>query len=88
MFVRHSQDGKIVVLIVYADDIILIENDLLEMNWLKQSFSSEFKIKNLGSLRYFLGMEVAWSKKGIVVSQHEDMFLISLKKLELVVASQ
>ena len=60
MFVRHSQDGKIVVLIVYADDIILIENDLLEMNWLKQSFSSEFKIKNLGSLRYFLGMEVAW----------------------------
>ena len=88
MFVRHSQDGKIVVLIVYADDIILIENDLLEMNRLKQSFSSEFKIKNLGSLRYFLGMEVAWSKKGIVVSQHEDMFLISLKKLELVVASQ
>ena len=76
------------MLIVYADDIILIENDLLEMNRLKQSFSSEFKIKNLGSLRYFLGMEVAWSKKGIVVSQHEDMFLISLKKLELVVASQ
>ena len=60
MFVRHSQDGKIVVLTVYADDIILIENDLLEMNWLKQSFSSEFKIKNLGSLRHFLGMEVAW----------------------------
>ena len=71
MFVRHSQSGKMVVLIVYANDIILTGNDLLEMNRLKQSFSSEFEIKNLGSLRYFLGMEVTWSKKGIVVSQRK-----------------
>ena len=71
MFVRHSQDEKIVVLIVYVDDIILIGNDLLDMNRLKQSLSSEFEIKDLGSLRYFLGMEVTQSKKGIVVSQRK-----------------
>ena len=63
MFVRHSQDGKIIILIVYVDDIILIGNDLLEMNRLNQSLSLEFEIKDLGSLRYFLGMDVAWSKK-------------------------
>ena len=63
MFVRHSQDGKIIILIVYVDDIILIGNDLLEMNRLNQSLSLDFEIKDLGSLRYFLGMDVAWSKK-------------------------
>ena len=63
MFVRHSQDGKIIILIVYVDDIIIIGNDLLEMNRLNQSLSSVFEIKDLGSLRYFLGMDVARSKK-------------------------
>ncbi|RVX19679.1 Retrovirus-related Pol polyprotein from transposon RE2 [Vitis vinifera] len=37
----------------------------------KQSLSSEFEIKDLGSLRYFLGMEVTQSKKGIVVLQRK-----------------
>lgn len=59
------------MLIVYVDDIILIKSDLLEKNQLKQYLSSEFEIKDLGSLRYFLGMKVARSKKGIVVSQRK-----------------
>jgi hypothetical protein len=44
---------------VYVDDIILTRDDVLEMNRLKTSLSSTFEIKDLGSLRYFLGMEVA-----------------------------
>ena len=63
MFIRHSQNGKIAILIVYVDDIILTGDDVLEMNRLKTSLSSTFEIKDLGSLRYFLGMEVARSKK-------------------------
>jgi hypothetical protein len=31
----------------------------------------EFEIKDLGSLRYFLGMESARSKKGIAVTKHK-----------------
>jgi hypothetical protein len=71
MFIRHSHDGKIAILIVYVDDIILTGDDVLEMNQLKTSLSSTFEIKDLGSLRYFLGMEVARSKKGIVISQQK-----------------
>lgn len=63
MFVRRSTEGKIAILIVYVDDIILTVDDLPEMSRLKKTLFVEFEIKDLGSLRYFLGMEVARSRK-------------------------
>ena len=47
------------ILIVYVDDIIVTRNNLTEIGNLKDSLAIEFKIKNLGNLRYFLGIEVA-----------------------------
>ena len=71
MFFKHSTEGKIVILIVYVDDIILTGDDIEEMSRLKQSLAKEFEIKDLGQLRYFLGMEVARSNKGIIMSQRK-----------------
>ncbi|KAH9716025.1 protein kinase domain-containing protein [Citrus sinensis] len=63
--------GKMAVLIVYVDDIILTGSDDDEMSRLKKHLASEFEIKDLGPLRYFLGMEVARSRMGISVSQRK-----------------
>lgn len=71
MFTKVSHGGKRTALIVYVDDIIITGDDLLEMNNLKKSLASEFETKDLGSLKYFLGMEVARSRKGIVISQRK-----------------
>ena len=35
MFFKHSQDGKISILILYVDDMILTRDDVREMNRLK-----------------------------------------------------
>ncbi|KAL6325731.1 hypothetical protein AAG906_024549 [Vitis piasezkii] len=78
MFIKLLGDGKITILIVYVDDIILTEDDENEMNRLKTCLTAEFEIKDLGSLRYFLGIEVARSKKGIVVSQRK--YILDLLK--------
>ncbi|KAK2987530.1 hypothetical protein RJ640_030199 [Escallonia rubra] len=78
MFTRHSTDGKIAILIVYVDDIILTGDDTAEMERLKQCLASEFEIKDLGSLKFFLGMEIARSKKGIAVSQRK--YILDLLK--------
>ena len=40
MFYKHSREGKIVVLIVYADDIILTGDDSLELEEIEESFNS------------------------------------------------
>ncbi|KAK3030877.1 hypothetical protein RJ639_037227 [Escallonia herrerae] len=71
MLARHSTDGKIAILIVYVDDIILTRDDIAEMEQLKQCLASEFEIKDLGSLKFFLRMEIARSRKGIAVSQRK-----------------
>ena len=52
------------ILIVYVGDIILVRDDLKELARLKGFLAQEFEIKDLGQLRYFLGMEVVRTKKG------------------------
>ncbi|KAA0066521.1 Retrovirus-related Pol polyprotein from transposon TNT 1-94 [Cucumis melo var. makuwa] len=71
LFTKASKTGKIVILIVYVDDIVLTEDDQTEISQLKQRMGDEFEIKDLGNLKYFLGMEVARSKEGIPVSQRK-----------------
>ena len=78
MFVKHSSEGKIAVLIVDVDDIVITGDDDREGNNLKASHAGEFEIKDLGSLKYILGMEVARSKKGIMVSQQK--YILDLLK--------
>jgi len=63
LFIKHSLGGKLSILIVYVNDIIVTWNDNSEMNNLKEMLANEFEIKNLGNLRYFLGMEVVRLKR-------------------------
>ncbi|KAL0554627.1 hypothetical protein IC582_008553 [Cucumis melo] len=53
------------------DDIVLTEDDQTEISQLKQRMGDEFEIKDLGNLKYFLGIEVVRSKEGISVSQRK-----------------
>lgn len=71
MFTKFSSNEKIVILIVYVDGIVLIRDDIIEMERLKKNLAPELEIKDLGSLRYFIGMVYASSKKGIVVSMRK-----------------
>ncbi|TYK26078.1 Retrovirus-related Pol polyprotein from transposon TNT 1-94 [Cucumis melo var. makuwa] len=64
LFTKASKTGKIAILIVYVDDIVLTGDDQTEISQLKQRMGDEFEIKDLGNLKYFLGIEVARSKEG------------------------
>ncbi|XP_059663880.1 uncharacterized mitochondrial protein AtMg00810-like [Cornus florida] len=66
-----KQQGKITTLIVYVDDMVVTGNDPEEMKALKKYLSREFEMKDLGPLRYFLGIEVSRSNKRIFLSQRK-----------------
>ncbi|KAI5336207.1 hypothetical protein L3X38_015473 [Prunus dulcis] len=64
--------GKLVVLI-YVDDIIITGDNIDEINTLKHSLHQKFAIKDLGVLKYFIGIEMATSPKGLFLSQRKDV---------------
>ena len=53
---------------MYVDYILLTRDDTTKGERMKKVIAKEFEIKDLGPMKYFLGMEVARSKKGIYVS--------------------
>ncbi|KAM1448471.1 hypothetical protein ACFXTO_007428 [Malus domestica] len=54
-FVRSSIAGKLVVLI-YVDNLIITGDNISEIKTLKQSLHQKISIKDLGPLKYFLGI--------------------------------
>jgi hypothetical protein len=70
IFYRHSNQ-KITVLAVYVDNIIITGDDATEITRVKSCLSKLFEVKDLGQLRYFLGLGLARSKEGIVLYQRK-----------------
>ena len=70
VFYRHK-GSYITILAVYVDDIVITGDDVEEIRGLKERLGKAFEVKDLGQLRYFLGIEIARSSKGIILSQRK-----------------
>jgi hypothetical protein len=70
LFVKKTS-SSFTILLVYVDDIILAGNSISEFDHIKSVLDSLLKIKDLGQLKYFLGIEVAHSKLGISLCQRK-----------------
>ena len=49
------------ILVLYVDDLFLTRNEKLII-WCKKKLASEFEMKDLGLMHYFLGLEV-WQRQ-------------------------
>jgi Reverse transcriptase (RNA-dependent DNA polymerase) len=69
LFIFKSK-GIIIYLMVYVDDIILTGNSPAALQSLITALNSEFSLKDLGTLNFFLGIEVTTSPTSLHLSQH------------------
>ena len=58
-------------MLVYVDDVLIASNDQKGVEEFKVLLDQKFKLKDLGDLRYFLGLEVARIAKGISLCQRK-----------------
>ena len=63
--------GSILILLIYVDDILIASNNIEAVNTFKIFLDAKFKLKDLGTLKYFLGLEVARTEKGISLCQRK-----------------
>ena len=79
VFYGHTSPDKCVYLMVYVDDIVITVNDITRIAQLKNHLFSHFQTKDLGHLKYFLGLK--WHNQKKVSSLHrENMLLIFWRK--------
>ncbi|XP_070020253.1 uncharacterized mitochondrial protein AtMg00810-like [Nicotiana sylvestris] len=71
---EEGSPSHMVILAIYVDDIILTGDDLAEITALKSFLDAQFKIKDLGALHYFLGIEVSSLPGGVLLNQKKFVF--------------
>lgn len=70
LFVKN-ENNHFIGLLVYVDYIVVTGSNLEEVNKVKEFLKTNFQIKDLGELKYFLGIEVLRNENGICLSQRK-----------------
>jgi len=71
----YRRSEVVTFLLVYVDDIIVISSSPTVPNQLVQDLRTEFAVKDLGALHFFLGIEVLHpSSGGLLLSQRKYAF--------------
>jgi len=68
LFVHTSGSGR-TLLLLYVDDMLITGDDQKYIAFVKRKLSEQFKMSDLGSLSYFLGIEVDCTDDGYYISQ-------------------
>jgi hypothetical protein len=79
LFFKHV-GPNIVMLLLYVDDIIITGSASATILQVIQALTTEFDITDLGSLHYFLGIQITHTSTGLFLSQSkyvEDLLLKS-----------
>ena len=70
IFVKHAAAGS-VILLVYVDDIIITGSHTAAITQTIESLTTEFEIKDLGALHFFLGIQISCDQNGLFLSQSQ-----------------
>ena len=62
-YVRNFDDGSVILLILYVDDMLIACRDMSKVKELKEQLGREFGIKDLGAAQKILGMEIQRDRK-------------------------
>jgi hypothetical protein len=69
LYTKFGDDGKILFVCLYVDDLIFTGNDRAMFDDFKKSMTGEFDMSDLGLMHYFLGIEVVQASGGVFISQ-------------------
>ena len=69
LFTKKNNSGKIIIVSIDVDDLIFTRDDNAMTSEFKRSMLQEFDMTDLGSMRFFLGIEVMQRDDGIFICE-------------------
>lgn len=78
MFTKKS-GNEIVIILIHVDDLLLTVSSMELINEAKSVLHQKFKVKDLGELRYCLGIEVLRSQQGILLNERKYTIVLISK---------
>ena len=70
-FFKKKHYTNLISILVYVDDTVLTENNNEEITHITNQLHQHFKIKDLGDITFFMGLEVARNNVDIHLSQRK-----------------
>nr|ADB85411.1 putative retrotransposon protein [Phyllostachys edulis] len=77
---KKVSGSKLVFLILYVDDILLVENDIPMLESVKTSLRNSFSIKDLGDASYILGIRIYRDRSKRLIGLSQDMYIDKVLK--------
>ena len=72
---KKCKQSVVMFLILYIDDILLIENDVRALSTVKIWFPSHFDMKNMGKNNYILGIKLLWDHKNKMLGLSQATYI-------------
>lgn len=69
MSIHIKQKGRLSLVLVYVDDILIASEDLKWTENIINKLSNQIQIKDLGKAKSYLGIEISQGQEGIKISQ-------------------
>ena len=72
---KSIQGTKVVFLVLYVDDILLIRNDIEVLSSVKGWLQKQFDMKDLGEANYILGIKLLRDRKNKVLALSQALYI-------------
>ena len=75
VYMKKLKDGDYVYLLLYVDDMLLVAREMTEIKKVKEMLAKEFDMKDLGSAKRILGMNIERDRACGVLKLSESSYL-------------
>ncbi|KAA3459009.1 gag/pol protein [Gossypium australe] len=72
---KRLEDGHVVFLVLYVDDILLIRNDVGTLSSVKLWLTQQFSMEDLGAANFVLGIRIIMNRKNKAITLSQALYI-------------
>src|SRR5258708_3509154 len=78
VFIHKGLDQELCIIALYVDDLMVLSNDVNLLNQKKDELKSTFKMKDLGPIHWFLGLEITRDRSRRLISVSQTRYVLDV----------